>query len=313
MKTLFLLVSICSAIVTLPVFSNELIDETMSGEGVSKVYVENMRGEVAIKGWDKNQVTVQGKLDEHAKALVFDKSGSVIDVKVRMRDHYKHRNSKGSNLIVMVPNHMRVEFSGVSSDYKLENIAKGIEGKTVSGDIDIRDIDHQIDIATVSGDILSRNTSGKVTMTTVSGEINDKASSGHLHLRAVSGEIDTQSKATEVDLGVVSGDLTFSLATVDELELSAVSGEIEGELALAENGRVKMSSVSGDIALKFTADVNASFRLKTHAGGDLINHITDDKAVESKYSPRAKLNFEAGNGSATVKATTVSGTIRLSK
>ncbi|MDO6426184.1 DUF4097 family beta strand repeat-containing protein [Thalassotalea sp. 1_MG-2023] len=313
MKTLFLLVGIFSAIVTLPVFSNDLIDETMSGEGVSKVYVENMRGEVAIKGWDKNQVLVKGKLDEHAKALDFNKNGSVIDIKVRMKNHHNYRNNDGSDLVIMVPKRMRVEFSGVSSDFNLESISKGIEGKTVSGDIDIRDIDHQIEISTVSGDIKSINAKGKVTMTTVSGEISDKASSGRLQLRAVSGEIDTQSNATEVDLGVVSGDLTFSLATVDELELSSVSGEIEGELALADNGRVKMSSVSGDIALKFTADVNASFRLKTHAGGDLINHITSDKAVESKYSPRAKLNFEAGNGSATVKATTVSGTIRLFK
>ncbi|WP_286234638.1 DUF4097 family beta strand repeat-containing protein [Thalassotalea sediminis] len=314
MKKLLLIAGALTALSSWSVLANERVDETVQAEGVGKISIDNLRGKVLIEGWDKTEVSVKGELDEQTQRFIFERNGNAVKIKVKVKNSYRGGdNSDGSDLVVMVPRDVRVDFAGVSSDFTLKRIEKGVEGKTVSGDLHVSNIGGQTEIATVSGDIVSRQLSGKILLNTVSGDIEDTESKGRLKIRAVSGNVKTLSKAREVDLSVVSGEIEFMLGSIDDLELSAVSGEIAGELTLADSARVKMSSVSGDIGLKFNEDVNATFRLKTHAGGDLINKITDDRAQESKYSPRAKLYFDTGNGSASVKGTTVSGTIRLTK
>ncbi|GHF82404.1 DUF4097 family beta strand repeat-containing protein [Thalassotalea marina] len=300
--------------ISLPALAGEKVDKSLSAKDVTKVCIDNLRGEVKIKGWSKEQVDVSGELDDETEEFVFEKIGSTIVIKVKVHNNQRNFNDEdGSDLNISVPQNVRVEFNGVSSDFSIADIEGGVEGKSVSGNITASAIKSHAELSTVSGNIDAKDLHGKIQMTSVSGDVNDVSSSGKLKLRSVSGKVDTKSNAKDVDLSVVSGDIEFSLAKVDELEVSSVSGEIEGKLSLNDNGRLEMSTVSGDIDIKFNNDVQASFRLKSNAGGNLVNRITDEKAKEAKYGPSSKLTFATGNASATVKGTTVSGTIRLGK
>jgi len=293
--------------------AGEKIDQSLALNGATHINVENMMGEVSIIGWDKDKVSVHGELADKANGLIFEQNGTYINIKVDMPRHMNNGwHSNGSMLDIKVPQQVKLSFNGVSSDVDIRNIMQSADIKTVSGNINARNLAQRIELNTVSGDISSRDLSGDIALSTVSGDINDENSKGSLHLKAVSGSLSSESSANEVFANSVSGEIDLELAKTDELSVSTVSGDVKGRLALNDDGRLKMSSVSGDIDIHFTNEVEASFRLKSNASGDLINRLTSDKAIKAKYGPSSKLYFKTGGASASVKGSTVSGRIKIS-
>jgi hypothetical protein len=294
----------------MPILAGERIDESMSLGNAKSVTIENLRGEVSVTGNDGDTVSVTGELDDKAKGLTFEKSGSRIIIKVEI-PHNNHNGwgADGSDLIIKLPKHVRVSFKGVSSDIDIDNFTNGAEIQTVSGDVKANDLMKQVELTTVSGNVISKNLSGKLRISSVSGDIEDRDSAGRAHFKTVSGSLTSTSSANEVSAKSVSGDIDLRLANIDELIVSTVSGQFESELSLNDNGLLKMSSISGDLEVKFKNDVQASFSLKTNAGGNIVNHLTSAEAKRAKYGPSSKLSFETGNGSSSVRASTVSGSI----
>lgn len=291
--------------------AGESVNKTLDVEGVKSVFIENVRGKVEIKSWDQSKVAVKGELDDQTTEFIFEQSGSTVNIKVQIPNNSKNRNYKGSDLVIHIPEESAVEFIGVSTSLVLKNLLADSEIKTVSGDIDIETGKGHISLSTVSGDIDARDLDGKIYLSSVSGDVSDANSAGRINLRSVSGSIETSSTASEVSLSAVSGDIDFDLASVEEFDLSTVSGDIKGKFGLSADGHLKMSTVSGNMSLGFIEPVDANFRLKANAGGDIVNKLTDDKTTYAKYGPGAKLSFSTGSGSASVKGTTVSGTIKL--
>lgn len=314
MRNIINICAIALTAISLQSFAGEKVDKSLSVDGATNISVENLRGKVKILGWDKSEVLVSGEIDDKAERFVFEKDGSFIKVKVVMPHHMKGSwHEKGSNLVINVPRELRLDFSGVSTDVIVEGLTRSTEVKSVSGNINVDSLSDLIEVSSVSGDINSENLSGKIHLSSVSGDIDDKNSQGRITLKAVSGHLNTETNASEVFVNTVSGEIDMKVGEVDELIISTVSGDVDGELSLNTNGLVKMSSVSGDIDLGFTNDVQASFRMKSNAGGDLVNKITDDRAKHAKYGPSSKLYFETGNGKASVKASTVSGRLKVYK
>ncbi|WP_448548188.1 DUF4097 family beta strand repeat-containing protein [Thalassotalea fusca] len=293
----------------------ESVDKKLAASGVNHVIIENQRGNVSIKGGDYSSVSVSGELDKKAEGFTFEKDGSTIFIKVEMPNHYRSSwsDNDGSDLQIVLPEKLKVSFNGVSSDVEIGNIASGAEIKTVSGNIDAQNLKEHVELNSISGDISTKKLRGKLFISTVSGEIKDRESSGRLSMQAVSGDIDSKSEATEVSIETVSGEIELTLGEVEDIEISTVSGEAEVSLTLAKNGMMKMSSVSGDLDAVFNGDVSANFKLKTNAGGDIKNKITSDKPERGKYVRNAKLSFDTGDASGTVRATTVSGTISVAQ
>lgn len=311
------IINICAIALTafsLQSIAGEKVDKSLAVDGATNISVENLRGKVKILGWNKDEVTVAGEIDDKAERFVFEKDGAFIKVKVVMPHHMKSSwHEKGSNLVIHVPEKLRLDFHGVSTDVIVEGLIKSTEVKTVSGNIKLDSLSDLVEISSVSGDITSENLSGKINLSSVSGDIDDNKSAGRISLQAVSGHLKTRTLAKEVFVNTVSGNIDMDLGEVDELIISTVSGDVEGDLSLNTNGLIKMSSVSGDIDLGFTNDVQASFRMKSNAGGDLVNKITNDKAKHAKYGPSSKLYFATGDGKAAVKASTVSGRLKVYK
>ena len=306
---------VCSAVIGLSgsVIAAEKVDESLSAGDATSVRIENMRGQVQVIGWDKNEVVISGILDEEAEGLRFVDKGGIIDIEVEMPRHTRnHSNRDGSDLVIKMPEKMSVSFNGVSSNISVKDIYGGSDIQTVSGDIKLNTLKDFVESQSVSGNITSKELSGKITLSTVSGNIDDDKSTGRLILKAISGDIETNSTANEVFVNSVSGDAEVTLSNVDELMLSNVSGDIDASLILNKNALLKLSSVSGDFNIDFRDDVNARFSITSSAGGSLVNNITNKKATRAKYGTSSKLNFEAGDGSANVKGSTVSGRIKVS-
>lgn len=288
--------------------AGEQVDKTLPLNNATTVAVENLSGKVQIIGWDKDNVHVKGELDDKAEKLVFEQVGSTINIMVDL-PHHSDWGSKGTNLTIHMPNNVRVNFEGVSSDVEIESFTHSVIAKTVSGNIKAKKLQQTIELSSVSGNIQTNDLKGKISLSVVSGNIDDENSTGRLELQAVSGEIEATSKANEVFVNNVSGNTDLVLSDVDELKLSTVNGDSEISLLLKTDGVVRASSVSGDVELDFQQNVEADFRLKANAGGDLTNKLTGQKSQEDKYGPSSKLYFETGNANGSVRVSTVSGDV----
>lgn len=314
MKILNVITPLAAALFTLSSLAGEMIDKSLPLNNANKVTIENLRGEVVILGGSGNEITVKGELDDKAERFIFEQEGSQILIKVVMPRHLGHGswNEKGSNLTINLPASVKVNFDGVSTNVKLSNVENNVNIQTVSGDINANNLSNTVHLSSVSGNIKSENINGKLNLSTVSGDIRDSNSSGQLNIKAVSGNIKTKSSASEVSAGAVSGEISVQLSQVEEFDVSTVSGDFEGFVSLVDNGLIKMSSVSGDMGLTLNKDIEAHFKISANAGGNLVNHLTSDKAQRAKYGPSSTLYFSKGNGNSSVKASTVSGRVTLS-
>lgn len=294
--------------------AGEKIDQTLPIGDVTSVEVENLRGKIKIVGQSVDSVHVVGELDDEAEGFTFEQNGSVMLIKVEMPRHLENNWSRQeTNLEISLPKNVNVSFSGVSSDIVLSELDADASVGTVSGNVAIKNTSKRLEVSSVSGDIDAHQIGNLTHLSSVSGNIDTSGASGSLFVKSVSGDIEAKSTAPIVEAKNVSGEMVLSLNSVEDLMMSTVSGDIDADLSLDNNGQIKLSSVSGDFHLNFLNDVQAIFRLRASAGGDLINRLTSVKAKEDKYGPSSRLSFETGNASSRVSGSTVSGNIVLTR
>ncbi|WP_440054286.1 DUF4097 family beta strand repeat-containing protein [Pseudoalteromonas sp. T1lg65] len=306
-----------ASLVALPfmVVAGESIDQEREVPANGRIVIENQRGEVIIKSWDKNVFKVSGELDDKAEGYELETSGKVTQFVVKMPSRYKSwGGGDGSNLTIFMPRSSELDFEGVIVDVEVSQLDSGARVKTVNGNIKVSELSGKVSLETVNGDIDSRELSGQLQFETVNGDINDIGSQGKLRFNAVNGEIKTQSDATEVRLENVNGEVELTLNELKDLRVSTVNGEITVKMnKLQDNASINMESVSGDLALYFPTDVSARFEVNAHSGGSISNRLSSDKVKKAKYGPAKELEFVLGSGNADVEIDTVSGDIALKK
>lgn len=272
--------------------AGDKVEKTIDVKSDGVVEISNVRGIVRVEGWDKDQVSVKGELDDMAEDFIFETSRSTTVIKVELPRGRINRGD-GSNLIVRVPYSNKVDFNGVSSDFIVNTVKAGIDIKTVSGDVTAENIETELKIKTVSGDIDLTESTGKA------------------RLSSVSGDIDANINSDEIDVDTVSGDSVLRLREYSRLEANTVNGELWVKGSQTDGGRTRMSTVNGDIELTFVGQLNATVKAKAGPGGDITNNLTDTK-VEEIFPNQEKLNCEVGNGDGRVSLSTVNGSIKIS-
>jgi len=279
-------------------FAGEKIDKTLAVQPNGSVEIIVVKTDVEVKVWDKAEVRVVGELDDAAERFIFETSGSETTIEIEIDDGHFGRHwsmDSDSHLTIHIPSNSSLHAGGVSSDFSVTGVKGGTEVESVSGDIDIIGSIERIEIESVSGDI------------------NIKDSSGKMDISSVSGDITTNGKALHFTAQTVSGDIEASIGISEQLDLTTVSGDIEIDFVLAEDGHIEADTVSGDVTLNFANDVvNARFDIDTGPGGDIDNNITDDKP-DSSFIGSEEIKFTSGNGNGTVDINTMSGNIDLEK
>lgn len=297
-------------------FAGESVDEVLDASRDGFISIEHLNGKMTIKGWDKDQVKVVGELDERAKEFIFKRDGNeiVIEVIVPKGSWKNYSSDQGDDLDVFVPKRSRVLYNSVNADVEASDIEGGISLEVVNGDIDARDLGRKVRLETVNGDIDSKNLEGNISIETVNGDVDDKDSEGKvIRYSSVNGDIEASSLSPRVIADTVNGDIELTLDKVNELEINTVNGDIETTLELTERGEIEANSVGGGIDLTFQKSLSASFDIEAHAGGRIVNNITEDKVKKAKYGPSRWLNFKVDGGDARVVISTVSGRVEVSK
>jgi DUF4097 and DUF4098 domain-containing protein YvlB len=310
-KTPFISLALTALFISQTAIAGTAVDQSQQVQANPKVSVNVQRGDVVFKSWDKNEVSVKGELDELSEGLTFTVKGSHVVIEDEMPRHYSGDNKDGSQLTITLPRQIKLQAEAVSANFRIDAFDGKMDISSVSGDIKASKLSDKVMLHTVSGDISSRELGGKVMLETVSGEIKDTDSSGKVGYRLVSGELTANTKADQVSVELVSGDATVALADIDSLSIKTVSGDLDLSIASLKD-RAKLGSVSGDINIHFTNEVNVSFDINGGPGGSISNKLTADKVTTERYSPQTYLKFQAGDGSANLSASTISGEIKLS-
>jgi DUF4097 and DUF4098 domain-containing protein YvlB len=272
------------------VHAGEAVDKTLPVKPDGVVRIENVRGQIAVEGWDRDEVSVKGTLDDETKKFTFETSGSTTTVKVETPNSLNR--GEGSDLVIHVPAASRVRVDLVSAELSLKNLHGGIDGKTVSGDIDAADLGGRLEIETVSGAIKVAGAEGSVTF------------------HSVSGDISADTNAEEIDISTVSGKADVrSGKRLKEATFNSVSGDVQISADLADGARIKGSSTSGDVRLDVNRDAGVVVELSA-TSGSIKNGLTSDRASRGISGSR-DLEFTMGDGAGSIELTTVSGKLEL--
>lgn len=292
-KTVLLAIVFVPVFAPVTVLAGEKIDQTINAPGSGTVKIENLAGSITVSAWDRNEVRVEGELDDHVERLEFENDGNFTRIKVvyprRMRG-----NVKGTDLNIMVPAGSRLEAGGVSSEIDVSGVKGSVRANTVSGDISIDASTNDYALESVSGNIRLQGTqeNARVKASTVSGD---------LRLGDIKGELDA---------GSVSGDIYVKGGELVRAEAGNTSGNIEIDSAFGSEGVYRFKSISGDIVLHFGRAPAGTFDITSFSGG-IDNDFGPEPQRTSKYSPGTELKFSEGSSDAEFRVNTLSGDIEL--
>jgi DUF4097 and DUF4098 domain-containing protein YvlB len=293
--------------------AGEKVDKTLDTSSSPKVDIEHVNGKADIRVWDKSQVRVTGELGDDTEEFVFEKRGDVVVIHVEVERSNKswYKKSKdGDDLTIYIPADSDLHYEAVNADVKAEGIKRSVDIEVVNGDVSLSDIGERVEVESVNGDISMMNVRGRLEAEAVNGDIEAKHSGKEeVSVATVNGKVEVTSNSPDVQVETVNGRIELNLQEVDTLQINTVNGRTFANLHINDNGSVKANSVGGTIELVLQNNVSAQFDIEAHAGGDIINKISDEKAKEPKYGPSSWLRFINNGGAANVDISTVHGRI----
>ena len=271
----------------------ESIDRTVDAADDGDVFISNISGSVEVEGWSRSQVEVTGELGSGVEELIFERNGSDVVIKVKVK-----RNSRNasSDLRVRVPENSAVDIDVVSADIDVTNVYGELDLVAVSGDIATTAFGSDIDAESVSGDV------------EVVGDNQDMRS----RLSTVSGDVETENLAGEFDGESVSGDVVVSSGSFSRAKLETVNGDIDYQAELRDGGRLDVETINGTVEIEFAGDLSARIDVETF-NGRIRNCFGPDPVRTDQYAPGSELKFTEGGGSGRVTIQTLNGSVRLCK
>lgn len=272
------------------------INETRTLDARGRIDIENIKGRIQVRGWDRPEVKIAGSLGEGVEKLVVEGDAQHLVVKVQYpkRGGWGGGKTGSSDLQLTVPIRAEVDIESVSADVDVSGIASSkLSVDTVSGDVYVAAAPSEVDVESVSGDLR---------LTVNSGEVDAQSVSGNIVLRGrMNGNIQTETVSGNIDV-VVNGE------QVRELAAHTVSGSADVQTALSPKGEINLESVSGDLRLVLPKNVSAQVRGESFSG-DL--KAPGARIQKPQHGPGASFTTRYGNGDGEISLETFSGDAEL--
>ena len=295
-STLLLKASILALawVAAFPAVAATPIDQARPLDPRGRVEIDNLKGRVEVRAWDRPEVKISGSLGAGVERLSVDGDRSALRIEVK----YPHRanNTEPTVLVVQLPLQAELEVSTVSANIDVHGVApRELSLESVSGDIVVVGAPRRASVESVSGDVMLTINSGDVEASAVSGDLTlNGRLNGELSVETVSGNLRVDNRGERVR----------------RLSASTVSGDMELKVALAPDGQISMESVSGDLTLVAPRDLSAQVSGESFSG-DL--RAPGAKIEREEYGPGSSFHTRYGAGKGEVRIETFSGdaTLRL--
>jgi hypothetical protein len=292
-RPLVLVVALCACVSSPLLLAATPIDQTRPLDARGKVEIDNLKGRIQVRAWNRNEVRITGSLGEGVEKLVVEGQGDHLLVRAQYPKQigaWRGDRTGPTNLQLQVPLRADLDIQSVSADIDIDGVAPGELGiDTVSGRVVVAAAPDHADITTVSGDVQATLNSSDVKVETVSG---DASLSGRLKGQ-VHGE-------------TVSGRLSIDSAgqAVRRLSAATVSGETTLKVGLVDGGEVRAETVSGDIRLRVPKTLSARVSAKSFSG-DL--KAPGAKVQKEEFGPGSSFEQRYGSGAGEIHLETFSG------
>jgi Putative adhesin len=183
-----------------------------------------------------------------------------------------HPHKHSADVTVIVPAGCPTTVSVVNASTIVSGISANISAKSVSGDITLDGVTGKVDAKTVSGDVEARGLDG------------------------------------ELAFNSVSGDLTLVGGAVRRLAARTISGQVTADIEVPEGGGLKVSTVSGQVAVRVPASASARVDLRSKSGR--LRSGFDAMSSAPGAGPAA-MSGTLGSGSASISLTSMTGDVTL--
>lgn len=279
-------VFLTSATLALPAVASE-VSRTLPASQDAHVEISNVAGDITISGWERAEVSVEGRLGPGVEELRFEGDSRRLVVKVIP----SRRRGGEAFLTIRVPFAASLGVSTVSAPIAVSAATGALEAASVSGSLRIGD-----GLASVRAE-------------TVSGSTDIGACRGIVKASSVSGRIAIRDARSGLEATTVSGSLDVRGQELEAVELEAVSGSIRFAGGLAPRGRLVASSHSGDVVLELPTETNADITASSFSGS--ISNAFGKPATRNSHGPGTELSFRLGAGGARISAQAFSGDVTL--
>ncbi|UHQ19230.1 DUF4097 domain-containing protein [Lysobacter sp. KIS68-7] len=294
-----LTLSLLAALVAAPTaWAATPINQSRPLDARGHVEIDNVKGSIQVRTWDKPEVHIGGSLGKGVEKLVVegDENDLVIRVEYPKRDSGFGRDEKTepTDLIINVPVLAGLEIDAVSATVDVVGVAgESLEIDSVSGDVTVAAAPREAHIESVSGDLQLTLNTKEVSASTVSGDLRLKGKlNGEMSVETVSGNIEAESNGLRLR----------------RISASTVSGDVTVRAGLADGGELKAESVSGDLHLRMPKDTSARASGETFSGDLKAPGVTIQRP---KYGPGASFEHRFGTGNGQIRIETFSGDAEL--
>ncbi len=294
----------CAALLVLassPALAATPINQVRPLSATGNVSIDNVKGRIVVRAWDRAEVGITGSLGEGVEKLLVEGTADDLRIEVRYPSSggswfdWGGKGSQGqaSVIEVSVPTGAGVTVDSVSANVDVA----GVAGRSLSVD-------------TVSGDVVVRAARpAEASIDSVSGDLDLDLQTASIAVDTVSGDVRIRGRVTGVvDLETVSGDVELAAGQVERLSISSVSGDSRVKARLAPGGRITTDSVSGGLTLSLGRDTSARLRVETFSG-DISSPVGTVKAEQ--YGPGKSLETRLGAGAGDVRLESFSGDVRI--
>jgi hypothetical protein len=272
-----------------PALAATPIDQTRPLDPRGQVEIDNLKGRIQVRAWNRNEVRVTGTLGRGVEKLVVEGDARHLLVKAQ----YPRRSDDSvepTTLLLQVPLQAALDIDSVAADIDIDGVAPGdLQIDTVSGDVVVAAAPQRARIQSVSGDQRLTLNSPRVGIESVSGDV------------VLNGRL-----KAEVAVETVSGEIRIDSRgeALRSLRLNSVSGDADARIALAPGGEVKTETVSGDVRLVLPRALSARVEASSFSG-DL--EAPGAKVQKQEFGPGSSLEHRYGDGNGEIHLQTFSG------
>jgi DUF4097 and DUF4098 domain-containing protein YvlB len=288
-----LALALCAGLACAPLYAGTPINETRKLDPRGRVEIENLKGRIQVRAWDRDEVRITGTLGKGVEKLVVDGDGNDLEVRVEYPKHmggWRGDRTEPTELLLEVPLQASLDIESVSADIDVDGVApEDLDVDTVSGNVVIAAAPRSANIDSVSGDLTLTLNSRDAKTESVSGDIVLRGRlDGEVHAETVSGDIDIDTRGQRLR----------------RLSTGTVSGDADVRTGLADGGDIKSETVSGEIRLHLPKSLSARVSGETFSG-DL--DAPGAKVHSEEFGPGKTLEAHYGDGAAEIRMESFSG------
>ena len=293
MKTSLLALSLLACLAAPSAWAATPINETRPLSARGHVEIDNLKGRIQVRVWDKSEVGITGSLGNGVEKLIVEGGGDnlVVRVKYPERNHgWGSDRSEPTTLLLNVPTLASLDISSVSADIDVS----GTAGR-------------ELDIDTVSGDVVAIGAPSEADVESVSGDVRLTLNSPDVSAQSVSGEVTLLGRlGGEVDIETVSGSIHVDSKDqrLRKLSSNSVSGDATIRGNLADGGKLGAESVSGNITVTMPRTLSARVTGESFSGN---LEAPGAEIIKTKYGPGSNFEHRYGTGNGEIRIETFSG------